>query len=242
MVPSYLHVSNQHLLYDSAILTEIAPSFFDSTEWHQRNAVFGEAEGRGTALFVSQGAYRFVIRHYRRGGLLSNLNSDHYLWNGLENTRAWREWHLLSRMYQEGLPVPRPVGARVERIGFRYRADLSTFFLPDCESIASRLRAGAVTKALWIKVGRTIRRFHDAGYCHADLNTHNVLIDASAKVYLIDFDKGRQWQDRDDWKSANLKRFHRSLLKVTKASVGVFSNEDWQACLGGYHGDVSFGA
>ncbi len=240
MYPSYRQNSNDYFLYDAALLSGIDAAFFDAAHWRRRGAVIGGAEGRGTALFVSQGAQRFVLRHYRRGGALSKLISDRYLWRGLEHTRAWREWHLLNHMYQEGLPVPRPVAAHVAREAWRYRADLLTLFLPDCLSLAHRLGLGSMTEALWGEVGRTVRRFHDAGYCHADLNAHNILIGGEARVSLVDFDKGRRRSGAAGWKTANLRRLHRSILKVTKEqaetpAASVLLDEGWQACLAGYH-------
>lgn len=243
MVPSYQQISNTHILYDAVLLSEMDEAFFEAAAWRRRGAVIGGGEGRATALFVSHGDYRFVLRHYQRGGVLSHLVSDHYLWRGLEKTRAWREWHLLNQMYQEGLPVPRPVAARVQRDASLYRADLLTLFLPDCVSLAQCLTRRSMTEDLWGEVGCTVRRFHDAGYCHADLNAHNILIQGKKKLYLIDFDRGRRLAGQTAWKSANLKRLHRSVLKVTKHNaLPAISDEIWQACLGGYHRATPLGA
>ena len=50
-------------------------------------------------------------------------------------------------------------------------------------------RQGALSILTWIAIGRCIRRFHDLGVCHADLNAHNMLLNEDAKVYMIDFDQ-----------------------------------------------------
>ena len=78
-----------------------------------RGALAGEARGRGTVWFVRQAACEWVLRHYRRGGWLGPWLGDRYLWLGPGRTRAAREWRLLAVLYGRGLPVPRPVAARI---------------------------------------------------------------------------------------------------------------------------------
>ncbi|HVF34656.1 MAG TPA: lipopolysaccharide kinase InaA family protein, partial [Candidatus Saccharimonadia bacterium] len=62
--------------------------------------------------------------------------------------------------------------------------------------------------------GDTIRRFHDAGVWHADLNAHNVLRDEAGAFWLLDFDRGWLAPPRERWRRANLARLERSLRKV----------------------------
>ena len=75
-----------------------------------------------------------------------------------------------------GLPVPTPIAARYRRRGLFYRADLITQRIENSEPLAARLLKGPLSLTQWIAVGRCIRRFHDAGVCHADLNAHNILL------------------------------------------------------------------
>ena len=56
-----------------------------------------------------------VHKHYLRGGLVSKLIFDQYLWLNLELTRSFVEFRALEEMSQLGLPVPRPIAARVKR-------------------------------------------------------------------------------------------------------------------------------
>ena len=180
------------------------------------------------------GAGHWVLRHYRRGGLVGRVVHDRYLWTGLERTRAFSEWRLLHTMTNRGLPVPAPVAARVERQGLTYRADLVTVKLPGAVSLATRLTATPVQAVPWPTVGATLRRFHDAGVCHADLNAHNVLLDDGDSVYLLDFDRGRL-RAPGAWRQDNLRRLRRSLDKIgAQAGRPIYGADDWAALTGSY--------
>src|SRR5690606_5957198 len=130
-------------------------------------------------------------RHYRRGGIFGPWLVDRYLWLGLVRTRAVREWTLLAELYGQGLPVPRPVAVRVCRTGLCYRADIVTERIAPAESLAERLAREPLSASGWRAIGACIRRFHDAGIWHADLNAHNVLLTADGP-HLLDFDRGRR--------------------------------------------------
>jgi len=214
------------ILYDDTLLDQAQPALFTPPA-----SAASAVGGRGSAWILTHGRDEWVLRHYRRGGLPGRFIHDHYLWTGLEATRAWREWCLLHSLYKEGLPVPQPVAAQVLRDGFLYRADLITRRIPDASSMAERLVAGGESRIPWDEAGRTLRRFHDAGVCHADLNLHNLLLDAQLRVYLIDFDRGTR-RAAGAWKGANLARLRRSLDKVAGDSAVIAPA--WDAFLDGY--------
>ncbi len=176
----------------------------------------------------------WVLRHYRRGGLVANLLDDGYLWTGAARTRSFAEWRLLRRLREWELPVPQPVAARYVRTGFTYRADLITVELPVRQTLASLLSAGPLPLATWSAVGRCIHRFHARGVQHADLNAHNLLLRAEGDaVYVLDFDRGRL-RRRGAWEQRVLARLRRSLLKVTAdLPHDRFGDEQWHALLAG---------
>ncbi len=234
MTPSYQRIKNQHFLFDPGILKKINPAYFEAPAWREAQKVIGEAHGRGNVLFVSEPPHTFVLRHYKRGGFISKLVTDHYFWTGLSRTRAWREWHLLNEMFEQGLPVPQPVAARIIQSGCGYTADLLTMALPDCHSLAEQLNTKRLSETILLKTGETIRKFHDRQIFHADLNAHNILINEETQVFLIDFDQGCQ-KKGETWKAANLSRLHRSLCKLEKAAQNTaFPLEKWQCLLRGY--------
>lgn len=172
------------------------------------------AGGRGAVFRVATPAGPAVRRHYRRGGLVARLLGDRYLWTGAERTRAFREFAVTRILQRAGLPVPTPLAARVRRGGLFYRADLLVSEIPGTRTLAS-LRDGAdIARFEWDALGSLIARFHRAGLWHADLNAHNVLIDAQGGLWLIDFDRAELDPPARARHRANLERLLRSLRKL----------------------------
>ena len=165
--------------------------------------------------------------------LIAKISKDRYWWRGEAETRAFAEWYLTYHLHRAGLPVPTPIAARYVRSGMFYRADLITQRIENSESLAQRLEKGPLSFSQWIAIGRCIRRFHDAGVHHADLNAHNILL-TPEQVYLIDFDRGTL-RKRGWWADTTLVRLYRSLEKVTLlAAPESFTDEDWHGLLAGY--------
>ena len=221
------------MLYDASRTRNLTAAWFDPGYWSSRGELDGAARGRGTTHFVRSRDRRLVLRHYHRGGLISLLSSDRYIWRGEDQTRPFAEWAITYRLHRAGLPVPAPIAARYIRHGSTYRGDIITERLPTVGSLAECLALGALSILTWISVGRCIRRFHDFGVCHADLNAHNVLL-SEETVYLIDFDRC-QLRRAGLWRDTNLVRLRRSLEKITYGLPAErFSEADWHALLDGY--------
>ena len=221
------------MLYDTLRTSNFSPAFFDPEYWRGHDAIEGSALGRGTTWFIRSGDSRFVLQHYRRGGLMAKVSKDAYLWRGESETRSFAEWYLTYHLYRAGLPVPAPIAARYRRQGLFYRADLITQRIEDSESLAAKLGRGPISLTQWIAIGRCIRRFHDAGVHHADLNAHNILL-TPQQVYIIDFDRG-ELRRRGWWADNNLVRLYRSLEKVTLLNApDSFTDQDWHSLLAGY--------
>jgi 3-deoxy-D-manno-octulosonic acid kinase len=192
------------------------------------------AKGRGGAFFVDAGTRRWVARPYRRGGLIALFSRDRYAWTGEDRVRSFREWRTLAALHALALPVPRPVAARYRRAGLTYCADLITERIENTEPLSARLEIEPVSLTLWIAVGRCLRRLHDAGGYHADLNAHNILVDSRDGVYVIDFDRGGIRRP-GAWRDANLARLYRSLCKVSAPlAPDRFSATEWETLLAGY--------
>ena len=72
---------------------------------------------------------------------LGRFLTDQYAWIGLSASRPWREWHILERAWQAGLPVPKPIAACVCRKYWWYHAGIITAYLADTETLAARLQS-----------------------------------------------------------------------------------------------------
>ena len=229
------------MLFDSSRVSNVSADWFETRFWAARREIEAYARGRGAALYIKAAdGKRYVLRHYRRGGLMARIAGDRYLWHDEQSTRPFVEWQLTYRLHRAGLPVPAPVAARYRHKGALYTGDILTERLPVVGSLTTCLATGALSVLTWVAIGRCIRRFHDLGVCHADLNAHNVLLSEDG-VYLVDFDRCRL-RAPGMWRDANLVRLRRSLEKVTWGLPAErFGESDWHALLDGYRESAGSG-
>lgn len=223
------------MLYDRAVINQIAESRFTGEGWPHSEPVGGELRsgGRGNTLYVGNVPRQFVLRHYRRGGLVGKLVEDRYVYTGEDDVRSFREWRLLKKMVDFGLRVPRPAAARYRRAGPFYTADLITVRLPDVRPLSAVI-AEPRGRAFWQELGAAIHGFHDHGVYHADMNAYNLQIDSKERLWMLDFDKGRL-RTPGPWQQETLRRLHRSLVKVRTLDPRLsFVESDWEALLEGY--------
>lgn len=222
------------ILYDETCVVKPADEMFTREYWAGRRAAAATTGGRGQVVFIRDGGRHWVLRHYRRGGLVAKWVADAYLWTGEDRTRSFREWRLLSMLHQEGFPVPLPVAARYVRSGLGYRADLITTEIPDARTLADRITGAALPRTVWKDLGRVVARLHHRGVHHVDLNAHNVLVGAGNDVHVIDFDRARV-REAGSWQDEVLGRLNRSLEKIKRQRADVrFGEAEWQALKEGY--------
>lgn len=219
------------ILFDAALAAAPDPAWFRPGASARRLRA-----GRGDVTFFDTAFGACVLRHYRRGGLVARVNRDRYVWTGASRTRSFREFRLLAALHALGLRVPAPVAARYEREGLHYRADLVTRRIVGARTLAERLAAGELDAAIGARVGRTLAGFHVHGAWHADLNAHNVLVDASGSIWLLDFDRGRLREPAMGWQQANLARLRRSFAKLGAGpDPSAFDARFWHPLLAAYH-------
>lgn len=227
------------MLYDASRAGNAEPGWLDPRWWAARGAVVPLGAGRGSAWSIEADERSLVLRHYRRGGLMARVSDDRYWWLGAGETRSFVEWHLLYLMRRRGLPVPEPVAATYRRRGRSYTADLLMERIPATTSLAGRLALSPQPISIWVAIGRCLRRFHVAGICHADLNAHNVLLDAQDRIWVIDFDRARL-RAPGLWADANLARLYRSLRKISAPLPAErFTAADWSSLLDGYFAEAA---
>ncbi len=233
--PKIKRVGGRTLLFDATVVDDAFNEWFEPRFWRERERVRGTAPGRGSAIFVEAKDGTWVLRHYHRGGIMAKLSNDLYIWQGVERSRAFLEWRLLSMLFNAGLPVPRPIAARVFRRGLTYTADILTAYIEDTRSVDAMLHAGESLGDRWQVIGRTVRLFHDQGVDHSDLNVRNILLDSHGQVFLVDFDKGRQ-RSAGSWKKSNLQRLQRSLRKTALETGVPYDDGVWRQIEDGYAG------
>lgn len=238
-------IANAYILYDAAIIAEPNLQLFDRDYHTKQQARQSDSAseragiGRANVVYFVSDNRSLVLKHYYRGGAVAKIIRDRYLGFDVENSRAFREWRLLKKMAQLGLPVPQAVAAHVEKSLLSYRADLITEEIKGAKTLADVLSEKSIDVKQWKKIGGCIKSFHKNNIYHADLNARNVLLagekSEASEVYLIDFDNSDFRSDSETWKQANLERLKRSLLKFQKKQPGFnFDEENWSAFLDGY--------
>lgn len=148
------------------------------------------ASGRGVMhSFTLKAGRSGIIRTHLRGGLMQYVLKDRFF---LLN-RPLREFMAHKRVLERGLAAPPLLGVRWMRFGPWYSGALATELL-DGRDLDAWLRStdisDEVKSAMLRDCGILIRRMHDLGIHHADLQVKNVFISADGPV-LLDFDRAR---------------------------------------------------
>lgn len=222
------HLKN-NIIFNAGLVKDPGAELFEPAYWLEHHNVTQTVGGRGSVLFIRDGERHWVLRHYKRGGLVGKVLTDQYLWTGAEATRCFREWRLLAHMHGLGLPVPIPVAARYKRSGLIYRADLLTVEIPGARTLTQRLQQVSLNTSMWQRIGIALARFHAIGVYHADLNANNIVFDGDDAVHVLDFDRGRVREIHSSWIDAVLDRLLRSLNKLQVRRGLHFTAQDWQA-------------
>lgn len=218
------------------------PGWFDPEFWGDR-VVPVSSGGRGSAWFIDRPGQDLVLRHYRRGGMMARISERGYVFLGSSKVRSFAEFRLLQELRQLGLPVPNPVSAAYSRRGLIYSASIIIERLPGVKAWGDCLPVSDAY-GYWEIVGNLIRRFHDRGVDHADLNCFNVLL-SGEDGFLIDFDRSvireKPSEPGTGWQARNLTRLRRSLAKVMEQTGEPLSTLEigWCKFLQAYSGSVS---
>ena len=150
----------------------------------------GVLTGRtGTHLIELQYLGPAVIKHYLRGGILSNLNKRTHL--AIKNSRAQMEFELLSHIQNIGVNVPEPI-AFASRGSLFYQTWLITRNIPDVQNLSTMTTSEPekAEKAI-ANLATQVNTLISHHILHVDLHPGNVLVDPEERVYIIDFDKAK---------------------------------------------------
>ena len=168
-------------------------------DWNAvERALRGGAAGSGRTataiLALPDRAERIHLRPVRHGGLFAPL------WRGAiwGIARPVAELHATARLRGAGAPVPRPVLVVARRArGPFWSAVVGTQHVEGARDGIAWLAARPTPEELVHgarAAGAAIRRFHDAGGSHADLQIKNLLLrdrDGAVEVLVIDLDRAR---------------------------------------------------
>lgn len=217
------------VIWDAARLARPHAQCFDPLHWPRRRVL---DRGRGATFAIEADFGAAVLRRYRRGGAVARVLKDRYVWTGEKQARPFAEFRLLAAAIAAGLPVPRPLAAQVRRHGALYSGDLLMAEIAGAQTLSARLLAIEDWSALdWERLGHTLGQVHAAGFRHADLNAHNLLLDTGGGVHVIDWDRGRRC-GAGAWTEDVLARLQRSLRKLFGARAEAPDARDgWRALL-----------
>lgn len=154
------------------------------------------AGGRRTNVLLSprEWGQSVRVRPGQRGGLLGPLLGARYA----TPTRPLRELALVEALHAEGVPVAAPVFAAAWRQGVGWRTAFATVEQEGDLDLAvwlARAPDEGTRVTLAVSIARALRRVHDAGVVHGDLQIRNLLVDARRDpptCTVIDFDRARR--------------------------------------------------
>lgn len=228
------------IVYDASCVDSPGVEIFSPTFWDGRRALDGEAMGRGSAWFINAPFGPVVLRQYLRGGWVAKLSRQSYLFTTVDRSRPVREFNILARLFEQGLPVPRPVAALCEHHGLISTGSIITARIPGARTLVDFFPGNEASRVrgtdFWKIVGECVRRFHNAGVWHADLNARNILLDEHMHVFLIDFDRAHFTPGKPVNGTRNLERLKRSLKKLWPAAGSAELEAAWLQLRAGYHG------
>ena len=159
-----------------------------------------------------EGIGSVVGKYYNRGGLLSHFVKRRYLRWG--KFRSLAEFELLHKVNDLGVMVPKPI-AYAYQGSILYKAWLVTNEIKQHQTLA-RLSLSDPDTALSLinQVASQVSILIRNNIHHVDLHPGNVLVDANANIFLIDFDKARLRQrDRDKLQAKYISRWERAVIK-----------------------------
>lgn len=225
------------IVYDADHIRHPGEHLFDPVHWEGVGALVGKSTGRGSVLLLDTDFGPAVLKQYLRGGWAARLSRDHYVFSGYERSRPLQEFKILEQLSAAGLPVPEPLAAICRRDGKCYSGWLMTRRIMNVEPLADRVAIRRGDPVMWRRTGACIRRFHEFGLLHADLNARNILVGEDDVIHLVDFDRSRIRKGDSRGCALNLRRLHRSLEKNWPDNFSGHLESCWILLLQGYDSD-----
>jgi hypothetical protein len=158
-----------------------------------------------------------VVRPYRRGGFVRRFNRDLYL--GVR-PRPVRELRAILHLRSRAVPTVEPLAAAVHwLVPGLYRGALVTRHVPLAVNLWQYLRDAdpAARERACRGAAASVRRLHDSGTLHPDLNLQNFLVrpaHGEPEVLVIDLDRARRGDVSPRQRRAAFERICRSMRRL----------------------------
>lgn len=139
----------------------------------------------------------------------------HRLKDLFRTSRAQRAFRAALALEQAGVPVARALAVgEVRRLRWPVRAYLLSLEVGDATTLGRYVtRPEGVARPVEQALAKLLGRLHGAGFTHGDLKHSNVLIDATGKPWLIDFDGVRAYRRQVP--------FRRAVRDLARLAVGI---------------------
>jgi len=187
---------------------------------------------RTHAGFVTLNGKMYFLKRY------NCRNWQYRFFNALRRSRALRAWQTAWALWQNNVPVPRPLLFLEER---QARLLGRSYVLMDSLQCAERLVEAWTNsdaqrrKKLLELIASTLGAMHASGGVHGDLKWSNLLVEDShgAKLYLVDLDGSRMLMNfRRRLALKDLQRFLKDLsLRDESGEYEDFFLRQWEKSL-----------
>jgi len=208
-----------------------------------------ELVGRRPLLELRLDREVFLVRRFSHGGLLRWLTGKRFL----DAERPFRELILSDSLLRVGIRTPRVLAARARSIGLGWQLEVLTRRVEnalDLGYVLGLARKGelapGVRASILKSLGDLVRRLHQHGCLHADLQPNNVLVNSEAleggtpELWLLDLDRS-YFVDHlaDGERRANLRRLYRHVARREEQHGRALRHSDYLRFLRGYDPDGS---
>jgi 3-deoxy-D-manno-octulosonic acid kinase len=224
--PGYSLIEEKGL---KAIVKDQYLDFFWNEGFFQPQTLFQDLSpshlvGRTKLMLFVKNDLVFVIRRNFHGGIFGKVFKDVFL----DGSRPHRELFIMWRLREVGIKTAEPIASFTVNFGPFKRTYLITSYIQggkDFLEVLENTNPSLKRREIFYQAGALIRKIHDLGVYHPDLQLKNFLLKGE-DVYILDFDKAYQRIPLPlSLRFKNLFRFLRSLEKARTKGMRISPKE-----------------